>query len=563
MKIPSQNVEKWVGNIIDECTASRPNRVVECSYWRNYFYNGSDQNDSPAVYNRCLSHIDRLASYLYSPADVRFVLEYDVTVGKAYLERAQVASRYLTREFSRSDSDLQFGSANEIALIKGLSLVKLNWNKDGIDPWIVHPESFGVLREDITSLAKQEAFVHTVFLTPAQFYRTIYDHPDRDAIFEKVKKYSSSKRKSEKDDTYMHQIIIGANQPVATSGSSQSIGSVSATGSPSATLAPNVLTSLIRMDELWVLDDEREDYTTFQIVEPNILIEGKYKRRNLCGVKGEQPFRKVCPNEVDGYFWGRSELASVYMLQNMLNKRIDDFDRLSDLRANPPHSFIGFNGITDTKVDMLNSPGGYITESTPGAKVDTLAPDMPQDIFTGIQEIIAFFDDVAGFEAVLKGQGESGVRSGGHAESLIRTAGNRLRDRALLVERQLGDLGDFAFKLLQNNNASVFVSKEKNLMQWAMGKDDGVQEFSLSQLPPDYRVHVDSHSSSPAFSEEAKRLAFDLAKIGAIDAVSVLNMVQPPQADLLIAKAEAKEEAQAKLVQEHPELAFPNGKSHK
>ena len=37
----------------------------------------------------------------------------------------------------------------------------------------------------------------------------------------------------------------------------------------------------------------------------------------------------------------------------------------------------------------------------------------------------------------------------------------------------------------------------------------------LAQLPEDVTVKVDAHSSSPAFSEDAKMLSFDLLKVGA------------------------------------------------
>ena len=77
-------------------------------------------------------------------------------------------------------------------------------------------------------------------------------------------------------------------------------------------LAPEVAKQLVRIDELWVLDDERQDWTTIRVAENDIVIEGRYKHRNLLSdgdnpfLKGEQPFRKICPNESDGYFWGQS-----------------------------------------------------------------------------------------------------------------------------------------------------------------------------------------------------------------------------------------------------------------
>lgn len=556
MKLPARNIGRWANDLIEECSVSRQQRSADCAYWRNYYYLGSDQDEDPALYNRCFGHIDRLASFLFSPADVRFIIEFDSTIGKSYLERASVASRYLSREFHRCDMDLQFGMANELALIKGCAILKTNWGHDGFDPNIIHPESFGVLREDITSLDKQEAFVHSTFLTPSQMNRLLSDHPKKDELLDKIKRLAKKKEKNEYNNSYMHEMIVGAIHPISTDGQAgNSRGSVAANTTPSVIMDPNVSESLICLHELWVMDDEREDWTTIQMVDPDIIISGQYKRENLCGIKGEHPFRKICPNEVDGYFWGRSELAAVKTLQDLLNRRMDEYDRLAALQASPSRSYVGFNGITDEINSMINSPGGYITESqAPNAKIENLAPKMPTDIFQGINEIISMFDDVAGFENIMQGKGESGVRAGVHADTLMRSAGNRLRDRALLVERQCGGVGDFCFKLLQAKEATIFTTKEKNVMNWLFNKPDDTEEFLLSQFPEDYRVNVDSHSASPAFSMDARLLAEQLSKLGAIDAVGLLELTQPPQADLLIARAKEKEAQQAKLVQEHPEL---------
>lgn len=565
MRLPQKDLGDWAMEIIAECSVSRQKRVAEAAYWRNYYFNGADQSEQGAIYNKTFGHIDRLASFLFSPADVRFLIEFDSTEGRDYLERAQVASRFLSREIHRTDVDIYFGMANEIGLIEGCALMKLNWGHHGFDPDIVHPGSFGVLREDITSLDKQEAFVHTTFLTPGQYNRLLHDNPKKDDLLKKIKRMGKQKKNESYDYSMMHEIIVGAIHPIAELTAGHSQGSVAMGGTPSVNLDPEVMEKLVPLHELWVMDDEREDYTTIQIIDPEIIVAGQYKHENLCGVKGEHPFRKVCANEIDGYFWGRSEIATVKTLQDILNRRMDEYDRLAAMQADPSRSYVGYNGITDELNSALNGPGGYITESqNPAAKVENLAPKMPPDIFQGINEIIHFFDDVAGFENIMQGKGESGVRAGVHADTLMRSAGNRLRDRALLVERQCAGVGDFCFRLLQNKDASIFTTKEPNIKNWLIGKPIGAEEFMLSQFPDDYRVVIDSHSASPAFSADARTLAEALAKLGAIDAVGLLELTQPPQADILIARAKDKEAAQARMMQEHPELLSKGGsKSHK
>ena len=111
---------------------------------------------------------------------------------------------------------------------------------------------------------------------------------------------------------------------------------VGVVGVPTPVLDPKVAENLIRLDELWVMDKERDDYTTLRYVRPGIVIEGEDKRRNLSGLtdslgkdaelKGFHPFVKVSPNEVQGYFWGMSEIACIYRLQDDLNDQVRALD---------------------------------------------------------------------------------------------------------------------------------------------------------------------------------------------------------------------------------------------
>ncbi len=319
---------------------------------------------------------------------------------------------------------------------------------------------------------------------------------------------------------------------------------------PQPQLSQKVASKLIRMDELWVLDRKRDDWTTIRYVEPDIIVEGGYKRRNLSGVEGEHPFRKICPNEVDGYFWGMSEIGQIYKLQDLLNSQIRDITRLTRLNSAPPRVLIGFSGMNQEKYKVMNRPDGFISEENPTAKIETLKSEIPPELFQAVDKTVGYFDDVAGFMPIMTGQGETGVRAGVHAQTLARNASPRMRDRALLVERQCVDVGDFDFKLLANKNAQVF-------------KTESEGEFLLSQLPEDYRITVDSHTSSPAFSEDNERKAFQLARFGAIDHEDLIMLTHPPHEDRLILRAKQRAQAEAQMMKEHPELLAKKGKGKK
>lgn len=540
-------IDDFAQEQVAKCYASRQERISEYRFWRSMFFSGS-ADETPAIYNKCGPHVKRKKSWLISPSDIRFSLEFDYTDGQPWLTRALRASSYLSREYHRTGTDIQFGDGVEWALIKGCTLVKHLWGRDGVEPWLVQPEFFGVLDETEKDLDRQDAFVHTCYLLPAQLERMLKNHPERADIMRKVRAGIAQRREDDpRQDDYFHQIVIGGTQPVTTGPNSGS-GMVSVVNGPTPKLDPKVIAELIEFHELWFIDDEREDYTTVQYIEAGgpIVVEGEIKRRNLMGdatmLKMHHPFVKNCPNDLDGYFWGRSELASVQLLQDMISRRIRDIRSIWRRQARPPKAYIGFSGMNDEKHRAANAPDGQISEQNPNAKIESLAPQLPQGALQELELAMQWFDDEAGFGAnVLQGVGDTGMRSQLQAQTMTRNASPRLRDSALVVERQIGKSGDLFFKLLQAKDAKVFVSESK-------------EKFFLSQMPDDYRVTVDSHSASPAFTiDEMQQAAFMLGR-QVIDPVSYLELTHPPMEDTLIARAKAREQQTAELLKAHPEL---------
>jgi hypothetical protein len=545
MRLPRRNIGPWAKELIDECTSSREARIDLNRLWTSYYYCGTSDGEA-AFYNRTFCHIDRLASFLFSPTEVRFMLEGDPASDPADLDLLASGARYLNAEFNRTNSDLVFSSAVNWGLIKGCALVKQLWGHDGLEPWLVQPEQFGVLREDIADLDRQEAFVETTYLTKSAFARTLIDHPEKKSILAAVEQTMvAQKDGAPGTDDYLMQIVVGGTAPVSTTASTGKA-MVNFSSAPKPMLAPETLRRLVRLDELWVQDSERNDYTTIRMVQ-DIVIEGADRHRNLGGVSQEHPYTKVCPNDVDGYFWGLSEIASVYKLQDLLNSQIDKLQRVTALKSDPPRALIGFTGMNQEKYNALRRPGGFISEDAPNAKIETLSPDVPQELLIErINATIQYFDDVSGFTPVMLGMGDQGVRSQAQAQTLARNSSPRMRDRALLVERQSVEFGEYSMKLMQAKEAEIMTTEEK-------------QEFILAQLPTNYRTTIDSHTSSPAFQEDTRNLAIGLRKLGVIDDESTIMMVHPPHEDTLVLKARAKAKAQAQLVAQHPELLTKPG----
>src|SRR5215469_10873080 len=103
MKIPEKNLPDFCSELVKQCMHSRQERLTNYGYFRQYYFQGTDQG-SPAIYNRCYPHCDRLSSYLFSPSEVHFQLTFD-TPDKTLLNQGKIAAPYLSYEFHRSGVD--------------------------------------------------------------------------------------------------------------------------------------------------------------------------------------------------------------------------------------------------------------------------------------------------------------------------------------------------------------------------------------------------------------------------------------------------------------------------
>jgi hypothetical protein len=180
------------------------------------------------------------------------------------------------------------------------------------------------------------------------------------------------------------------------------------------------------------------------------------------------------------------------------------------------------------------------------------------------------FDEMMGVPPIAKGHGEKGVRSGAHADTLVRMFSPRFKDRALLIERDIERSGALTLDMARVHIAKKLVAwipeaeaslqnvstPEENMLLTPPAKGLVPVYFSFDDLPDDIVLTVDEHSSSPAFSADGKALIFDMLKTGLlspIEAVEHLDITDPEsvQANITrreIAKAEAEQkEAQMKL----------------
>lgn len=597
MRVPKKDIGRFAEDLMSKCTVSRQRRQEYGAAFKNLFLTGDDTGNSPAIFNNIDSLIAGLSSYLYSPVELRFGIDYYGACN--ILERAKhkAASSRLHLHIRRGGVDTKIEDAVTWALVKGKCFIKLLWTSGGLQPMLVMPEEMGVYQENLDSLDEQEAFVHTTYITPDRLWQMLVTNERRDELFDKALSSTISGGEFNQSSS---QITVGGFQPLSTleQTATQSRGVVDWLATPQPAFSPEVQASLIPLHELWVWDDERGEegeWTTIQFVNADVVLTGELTHRNIFAeqydpankklktdpsefnpLSGKHPFIEICPNGLCGYFWGRSEVAKVALLQKSINERITGINKMLRRQEDPPKFFTGTQGIKAAQYSMASKPRGYMTDSNPNAKVQDLYPELPSGIWDSLHEYEKLFDKVAGFTATMSGRGEAGVRSQSQAESLIRTASPRFKDRALLVERQVEALGGLALDLLKAHvpdTITAFVDKKFAGIQGEMPPENPLDAppvpgqvpitFTFHDLDAKCKVVVDSHSSSPAFSYENEEKMFKLLHVGAIGPEQLLEHTHPPGFDSMLEALELKKAEQAAMIQQHPELLGKGaGKKH-
>lgn len=544
LKIPNfqykGDMELWFREVIDECMASVEERGMVYTRASAYYYQGTFDARA-AIYNKIKPFIDKLSGFLMQPTDVRFQVVYDSSQSDSVLERAQLVSEKLTADYRNSDSDVTFAQAVTWSMVNGCSLLKHFPSHDGFKLAPVHPQNFGVLSETILDLDEQEAFCHVTYPTMSRLRTVLQDHPRYSQIMARIEEGRPT-QKDEEQPTYFHQMVVGGLNPLGEPGgmpNPEAGGIVNVFPVPTPWKPNRRLSPTVKFCELWIKDRQREgDYTTVQFIYPDIILEGDDQRRNLSRIPGHSSFVKVQPQVTPGYFWGRSLISDVQMLQDVLSKRLRDIKVLWDRNFNSPQVFSGFTSVTEEQYFKIINEGGFINDPNPNAKSAKLLDPPPPNYMEELNFLLQLFDEASGFSPVMSGQGEAGVRAGVHAQTLVRTSTPRLIDQAARIERQLAESGYLCLRIMQAMDPHIYTTGDNNI------------EFTLHDLPDDFQVIVDSHSASPAFAEDNRQVAIALARAGAVDAEDLIHMLHPPGAELLLARLRQRQKKMAQAAQQ-------------
>ena len=535
--------------LIEQCRISVSMRAV---YYRQlHAVSETGRNDgTKSLINMLYMQLARAAALLFSPVELEFKVDFERPYPKDIVKKAAESGKLLTRQWERNGTDMTFGRGVQEALKYGACLLK-QWpqmegekgkEKPTYHRKLVMPWQFGVFREDENEIDSQEALCETSTLSLPEVWYRIHAFPDAQKLFTRIKTHARKGNADNEPSSYFHQ-ILSTNQ-LNTSGSAPLTrpgGIVNLSNDPvTAIMGPVLGAEVVQMHEVWVKDEY--DYVTLQLIEPDIMLSGRFKHSNLLGVPGMQPYTLIQPNEVSGWFWGRSELVDLIEPQQLLATWCDDAKRLLGVQIDKFLGIVGEAGLTDELYAQARMAG--YTNLSSGTTIQDLTPKFPPELLPMVKWLIEMINLIGGFPPILQGQGESGVRAGVHAETLVKTGSPTLRDRALLVERQCATAADKTLSLMEAKDESFY---------WYDGDDVEKIEnskFLLAQLPMDWRVAVDSHKSSPIFADENAQLIFAGAHLGWVDGEYGLDNMPFPNKEAAKLALRAKEAKQAALMQE-------------
>lgn len=501
--------------MIEKCRVSQANRAAYYRLLNAIAETGRPDNGGKAMINMMNAHLERTAAHMFSPIELKFDIDFDNVYPADVLDKGKVFAKRVTRHWERSGTDTLFGRGVYEALKYGACFMK-QWpspeqGKLKLERRLVMPWNFGVFREDENSLEEQDAMVETTLLTMPEVWSRIWNLPNADRLYQQIKAASSTNQSMSQPDSFFHSVLSSSqlNTNTGLQAATRPIpgGIVQVSSDANQIMGPSVAAETVLFHELWVKAEN--DWVTIQLIDPNILVT-MFKLTNLL-IPGsqKQPYRIIQANEVSNWMWGRSELIDLIEPQGWLTSMTEDARRLMGLQIDKLLGMVGDTSMTDELYAQARM-NGFINMPQ-GSSITDLTPKFPPELLPMIKFALEMINTLGSFPEIMQGKGEQGVRAGVHANTLLKTASPTLRDRSLVIERQCASHADLTASIMEAKDDSTYWTKADT------PEDMEKTSFLLAQLPDDWRITVDSHSSSPIFMDESSQLIFQGAKAGWVD----------------------------------------------
>jgi hypothetical protein len=574
---PGQAQNEFIRWVLDICLQSKKDRKDLYDRRRQFFLYGTAA-DQEVIYNRIESHLDLVASFLYSSDHAQFSLSAPLNSDDHLVKQYMALEDAFNNDF-RDAGGFDFFSDSIIgSLVYDSMIIKSGWSDVHEDATfqLIEPWKFGVFSEEVTELESQPAFVHCYHID----YDNAVQRLARAGLASKIPDLPVVNTPFESPFPEMiTRMIISSTGGENLSGNVQ--GSINPNYLPRPSYQAKIDRPLVAFYELTIWDDECSDYRVFWVVDPDIIISDSKRTIDVLKKSGgftsqvsqqkqfydtqcnpffprEHPYTLVRPYNIYEYFWGKAHIESLIPLQQWSNERLEQIHDILDRQAYPPRVGSGFMGLSDEKMEAFGGADTWVMDQLPQAAIKELYPEMPSDIFADYMQIGQLFIEASGLTEVLQGKGTAGVRSKDHAKQLSTTGSGRIKKAATRLESPLVRVGDLAFKLNMRNNDDEIKPDPK---------EDGKpgDPFYYANMVGQYNLRVSGHSHSPLFADDTKELAGFLFKSQSIDQEGLLRLLNPPNRDNLLFALRTRQKKQAaaqamKMKMGIAEGGKPNGK---
>jgi hypothetical protein len=541
-------------DLIEACRVSAGRRSAYCRLLNAITETGKPDG-TKSLLNWLYWQLTSKAEHIFSPVELKFTLDFDREYSKDTYEKAAVVSKQITRHWDRTNTDFLFGEGVFESLKYGSCFLKQWVQIEGENATphylsgLVMPWQMGFYNEAENELARQPAICETTSIPLVEVWRRLSHLPNAKKLFERVRGHASKGTAMSEPQSYFHQILSTSTIQTGVNQATRPLpgGIVQLNNDPNyAIMGPTIGVDVVQVHELWV--QGFDDYVTIQMVEPDVIISpliigGQVaKLSNTLGITGEQPYTLIQTNPVTNYIWGRSELVDLLEPQALIAMWLEDARRLMGVQVDKFLAFIGEGGPTDETYGAMRM-AGYVNMQQ-GAQVQDLTPKWPDQLIPAMEFMLKHMMQIGGFPKIMRGEGEEGVRAGIHADTLMKTASPQLRGAALRAERQCAQAADLTLQMKEAKDDTRFWTKADTI--------DDVEKtsFRLTDLPSDWRVTVDSHSSSPIFADENAQLIMASHKMGIVDGEYVLDNMPFSDKDAAKGKLREREKQKQAMMQQ-------------
>lgn len=486
---------------------SSDQRATENRIRKNIYLFGTASGEDTRL-NKVKPILRRLASFLYSQDSIQFWVELLADeFNSQCFEWLETISDHINDAWHETLADEKARLGVEWSCVKGSMIFyakpdALTDNSYIIQSYLIEPENFGVWREDITELDRQEAVCHASYKSRPEMERLLVRHPNKTEIL--------SGLDTAPTDAGVNSNVFPSSLTPLTTDSSTITGIAPEFPSGRSNYQPDNPDVLYRIYEVTAWDDHIGDFNVFTFSSQHLIYDRPLSEISVSGI---YPYVKLSADEMPGYFWGASGVDDLAPLQEWNADRLGKLDKLFGLILEPPTAVIGpVGGLTDEKVAQFRKGRGVMALGQPGSDVKQFQPQIPDSAFMMLEAMENFFIEVAGMRPAMFGKPEPGVRTEGMAASYLRLGGSETRARALTIERQLEQCATLIFLLKRKYETTKLQAGNGDV-------------FSLSMFPGNARVRVDGHSASPLFIEDHSQTVMSLARLNVIDHRSILDLL--------------------------------------